>query len=226
MTRGGIVFGGVADANGFVAVCSEEHFVENVINELLETKAIDFTVDHKKSLSSTGKTRGHTIQYMVEEEMLFISSARDGFPQRICFAFLQRLKDSFFMQFRVDGKIKKSDLQAFLTTEMDFFSNNPEADKLRGLQSKVDQIKDIMHENVEKMLVRGEKIESIEDKAEDLRKTTKAFDKVTKKVRCAMCRENVKMTICLAITLVVALVLIVGVVFAVIEVAFKWPIKW
>ena len=29
-----------------------------------------------------------------------------------------------------------------------FFSHNPEADKLRGLQAKVDEIKDVMHENV------------------------------------------------------------------------------
>ena len=54
-----------------------------------------------------------------------------------------------------------------------------------------------------KLLARGERIEAIETKAEDLRSKTNTFDKKTKEVVCAMCVYNIKMTICLIITIIV-----------------------
>ena len=39
-------------------------------------------------------------------------------------------------------------LHVGITLWQDFFSNNPKADKIREVQSKVDGIQDIMHENI------------------------------------------------------------------------------
>jgi len=72
-----------------------------------------------------------------------------------------------------------------------------------------------MHENVGKLLARGERIATIEGKAEDLRTKTKTFDKKTKEVRCAMCMRNIKMTICLVVTIVVMLLLLGGAIFGI-----------
>ena len=56
---GGIVFAAIADANEFIAACCLAPVMESVINNLISTNSIDFTIDHKKALSSTGSTKGY-----------------------------------------------------------------------------------------------------------------------------------------------------------------------
>merc|ERR1712115_130930 len=105
--------------------------------------------------------------------------------------------------------------QKYLIERMEYYSNNPEADKLSGLKVKVTEITDIMHGNVEKLLQRGEAIEGIESRAEELRVKTADFDRQARRLKCKMCQENIKMCVCLAvvITLVVlGIATVVGVV--------------
>lgn len=58
---------------------------------------------------------------------------------------------------------------------------------------------------VERLLQRGEAIEGIEAKAEELRVKTADFDRQAKAVRCKMCRENIKMCACLTTLITVSL---------------------
>jgi len=48
------------------------------------------------------------------------------------------------------GKNKNQAFQKFLAEKMEYYSNNPEADKLSGLKVQVSEITDIMHGNVGK----------------------------------------------------------------------------
>ena len=54
-----IVYSCVADGEGIVARVSSQPVLEEVINELIGGGGIDLHIDHKKSLSSFGKTRGY-----------------------------------------------------------------------------------------------------------------------------------------------------------------------
>ncbi len=59
----------------------------------------------------------------------------------------------------------------------------------------------------EKLLVRGDVIEGIEGRTEDLRVKTSEFDKQAKRVRCAMCVEHCKAITCLVIVIVVRIII-------------------
>ena len=55
------------------------------------------------------------------------------------------------------------------------FQNPSEADSLTKLQSELDETKIIMHDNIEKILDRGEKIDDLVAKSEGLSYQSKAF---------------------------------------------------
>merc|ERR1712063_148516 len=118
------------------------------------------------------------------------------------------------------GQNKNQAFQKFLNEKMDYYSNNPEADKLSGLKVKVTEITDIMHGNVEKLLQRGEVIEGIESRAEELRVKTADFDRQAKRLKCKMCQENAKMCVCLTIVILAVIFLVLAVVGVLIYVIF------
>jgi len=118
------------------------------------------------------------------------------------------------------GKNKNQAFQKFLAEKMEYYSNNPEADKLSGLKVQVSEITDIMHGNVEKLLQRGEAIEAIESRAEELRVKTADFDRQAKRLKCKMCRENAKMCVCLTIVILAVIFLVLAVVGVLIYVIF------
>jgi Synaptobrevin/Ribosomal protein L17 len=78
-------------------------------------------------------------------------------------------------------------LQPSINLEKEFEKyQNPEAfDKLIQIQKNLDDIKDIMHENIEKVLERGENIATTLEKAEELKHAADKFIITAKKAnRC------------------------------------------
>lgn len=62
-----------------------------------------------------------------------------------------------------------------------------EADKLYALRCNLDETKEIMYQNIESILSRGEKIDDLVQRSSDLSKTSKQFYKTTKKFnRCCV----------------------------------------
>ena len=60
----------------------------------------------------------------------------------------------------------------------------------------------------EKLLERGEAIEGIETKADDLRVKTADFDRQARNLKCKMCQENAKMCVCLVAVIVVSIIVV------------------
>lgn len=61
------------------------------------------------------------------------------------------------------------------------YQNPAEADKLIKIQKGLDEVKDIMHRNIEEVLNRGETLDALMDKSEDLSATSLTFYKQSKK---------------------------------------------
>merc|ERR1712137_445501 len=213
----GIVYSCVADSSGVIVSQSNNPLIDNVAEVLIQS-SIDLLIDHKKSFSGHPKTKGHTIQYIVDDEICYLSAAAADFPQRICFAFLDDIKREYASNYQ--GQNKNQAFQQYLAERMDYFSNNPEADKLSSLKVRVTEITDIMHGNVERLLQRGEAIEGIETRAEDLRVKTADFDRQAKRLRCKMCRENAKMCVCLTLIILFVILLVAGGIGALIYIIF------
>jgi vesicle-associated membrane protein 7 len=163
-------------------------------------ESIDYSITTKKSYS----VRTVTINIVVENGVGYLCVAHNTVPRRICFSFLERIKTQYSLQ----KSITKSDIR----DEMVFFSTNPDADKIRKIQVDIDQVKDVMLENIEKILTRGENLEDLDRKTDDLRIQTLSFSKTSKALKCALCRQNIVLTIVITSIILFVILLFGGII--------------
>lgn len=204
--EGRIVFGGVADTTGLRAYHSDASDVVPIIQALVGS--IDFHVDQKRSFGAHPRSKDHTIQYVVENEVAYISAATSQFPHRICFKFLQNLMEKNHGGDATSARGKPA-FEKFIRERMKFYSEDPEADQIRALNKQVDEVKNIMHSNIEAVLNRGESLEGIMTRAEDLEDKSVFFKKTSKAVKCAMIRDHIKVTIIL-IVIILCILAVLG----------------
>lgn len=83
------------------------------------------------------------------------------------------------------------------------YNTNPPTDELTRAQTELAQVKDIMVQNVEQILSRGERIELLVDKTDTMASQATAFRRGARTVRRSMWWKNTRI---LALSIVVALV--------------------
>ncbi|XP_078285043.1 vesicle-associated membrane protein 8-like [Rhinoraja longicauda] len=81
--------------------------------------------------------------------------------------------------------------------------------RVQSLQSDVEGVKTIMSENVDRILARGEKLDDLMNKTEDLQASSEHFKTTSQKVARKYWWKNTKMIIILVIIVVIILTLII-----------------
>ncbi|XP_066513924.1 vesicle-associated membrane protein 8 [Hoplias malabaricus] len=84
-----------------------------------------------------------------------------------------------------------------------------EADRVKTLKSQVDGVKDIMTQNVDRILARGERLDDLMDKSEDLQAGAQNFKHTSQKVARAYWWKNVKLIMLIIVVVVVIILIIV-----------------
>ena len=90
---------------------------------------------------------------------------------------------------------------------MHTYNINPPTDELTNAQNQLAQVKDIMVQNVEQILSRGERIELLVDKTGNMANQATAFRRGARTVRRQMWWKNTRI---LALSVVVAIVSILS----------------
>lgn len=90
--------------------------------------------------------------------------------------------------------------------------------KIEKIQAELDATKKIMEKNIDKMLERGEKLEALKDKTEQLKTESQAFNQNAVKLKQELQFKNVSLTIVLIGAAIGALIGLYGVLFA----GFSW----
>jgi len=158
----------------------------------------------------------HYFHYLVSDGLVFLCMADEAFGRRIPFAFLDDIKNRFFSTYGNRGKTAlayamNADFARILETQMAYYSNNANADKIRKVHQKIDEVKDIMVTNIERVLERGERIELLVDKTEELNKESLNFKKKSTQLKRAMWWKNVKLMVILGIIILVIIYVIVAI---------------
>ncbi|KAM7340483.1 hypothetical protein ACRRTK_001098 [Alexandromys fortis] len=82
-------------------------------------------------------------------------------------------------------------------------------DRVRNLKSEVEGVKNIMTQNVERILARGENLDHLRNKTEDLEATSEHFKTTSQKVARKFWWKNVKMIVIICVIVLVIIILIV-----------------
>lgn len=82
-------------------------------------------------------------------------------------------------------------------------------DRVRNLQSEVEGVKNIMTQNVERILARGENLDHLRNKTEDLEATSEHFKTTSQKVARKFWWKNVKMIVIICVVVFIIILFIV-----------------
>eukprot|EP00457_Paulinella_chromatophora_P017121 gb/GEZN01018091.1/.p1 GENE.gb/GEZN01018091.1/~~gb/GEZN01018091.1/.p1 ORF type:complete len:114 (-),score=10.97 gb/GEZN01018091.1/:320-661(-) len=89
----------------------------------------------------------------------------------------------------------------------------PKEDKLATAQSKVDEVSRIAKDNIEKVIARGETLDSLDAKASLLNDNASVFKKDARQIKRRFQCENYKATCLICLTISVILTVIILLVF-------------
>ncbi|THG23896.1 hypothetical protein TEA_016713 [Camellia sinensis var. sinensis] len=119
---------------------------------------------------------GHTFNYLVENGFTYCVVAVESAGRQTPIAFLERVKEDFNKRYgggkaaTAVAKGLNKEFGSKLKEHMQYCVDHPEEiNKLAKVKAQVSEVKGVMMENIEKVLDRGEKIELLVDKTENLR---------------------------------------------------------
>ncbi|MBA0617753.1 hypothetical protein Godav_027175 [Gossypium davidsonii] len=119
---------------------------------------------------------GHTFNYLVDNGFTYCVVAVESAGRQVPIAFLERIKEDFTKRYG-GGKAAAAPANSLskefgpkLKEHMQYCIDHPEeVSKIAKVKAQVSEVKGVMMENIEKVLDRGDKIELLVDKSENLR---------------------------------------------------------
>ncbi|KAK2837718.1 hypothetical protein Q5P01_014930 [Channa striata] len=96
-------------------------------------------------------------------------------------------------------------------------------DKVQALKDQVDGVKNIMTENVDRILARGERLDDLMGKSEDLQAGAQHFKQTSQKVARTYWWKNVKMIVVIVVIVLIIVLIIILLATGVIPVSSSTP---
>eukprot|EP00871_Galdieria_phlegrea_P003073 jgi/Galph1/3767/GphlegSOOS_G2401.1 len=159
-----------------------------------------------------------SFNFLISEGVTYLCIARRLYPRRLVFSFLEDIRNRFVSaygnQISNAGPLQmQHDFRPVLQQQMEHFSNEVEADKLSRVQQQVDEVTSVMRNNIDDALNRGERLDVLVDKAEDLRGGASQFQRSSTQLKRNFCKRNMKIIICIVVVvLLIAIAIVLGVV--------------
>lgn len=122
---------------------------------------------------------------------------------RVAYAFLEAV-EALVRPANVDVRSVKKILQQ----KADFFSD-PKNDKFTAINQSLNEVTEVMRDNMDKVLQRGERINNIHGKSEDLANQAQTFASKAEELKKKLCWRNAKLTIMVVVGVGVLILIIV-----------------
>ncbi|KAG5556967.1 hypothetical protein RHGRI_007271 [Rhododendron griersonianum] len=178
---------------------------------------------------------GHTFNFLIDSGFVFLVVADESVGRSVPFVFLERVKDDFKQRYGAsirtddphplaDDEDEDDDLfedrfsiaynldREFgprIKEHMQYCMNHPdEISKLSKLRTQITEVKGIMMDNIEKVLDRGEKIELLVDKTENLQFQADSFQRQGRQLRRKMWLQSLQMKLTVGGVILVVIVIL------------------
>lgn len=139
----------------------------------------------------------HVFHYIIENHIIYMCMCDDMEKRRIPFSFLDDIKNRFKAAYgdRAQTAIAfamSEDFGRTMQKQMEYY-NSSSSDSLSQVTTKLDDVKNIMVQNIEMVLERGEKLELLVDKTDKLQSQAFKFEKSSKELKIAMYWRRIKL---------------------------------
>eukprot|EP01080_Neovahlkampfia_damariscottae_P007182 gene7182-11494_t len=167
-------------------------YTENSGNFRSITKQIIENLPKETEKVSYIYDESYTFHISIEKSTGFICLSESKFENNLAFAFLNSIRDIF-------AKNPDEFDDSILASKISHYSKN---EKIFQIKNQVEETKDIMIENIEKVIERGEKLEILVEKSEDLSESAVVFNQTARNVKWLMLRRNMYLIIILIIIII------------------------
>jgi len=106
------------------------------------------------------------------------------YPTRVAFSLITKELETYEQNMGTNWRTINNDIDSepqYLKDDIVHYQNPRDADKLTAIQSQLDEVKDVMHTNIEQLMQRGETLDSLMAKSDDLNTASVQFYKQAKK---------------------------------------------
>lgn len=134
----------------------------------------------------------YVFHYIVENGICYLCMSDEQNKHRLPYAFLQDMKKQFLEMYGTEAPHKaiafslNEKFSQVIKERMDYYNSsdvNSSIDSLGAVRNQIDEVKDVMVQNIEKVLERGEKIELLVDKTDRLNQQAFRFEVSSRNLR-------------------------------------------
>lgn len=177
-------------------------------------------ISHATDLKKTFTAQNNDYHCLIENGIIYVCVTDTGIAKTQPFNFLNEVKRRFtsgplIARARSAGPGDLDpDFSFVLSQQMKNFSKSGSGAVSR-LQTQIDEVKGVMTQNIEKVIERGERLDDLMDKTEELEATSANFQRTSRKIAKRYWWRNKKMTIILvSVCIVVVLVIVLIILFS------------
>ncbi|XP_018571959.1 vesicle-associated membrane protein 7 [Anoplophora glabripennis] len=198
VSRGGTVLAKYASCAGNFAEVTEQ------IIEKIPPQNDKLTYSHGNYL----------FHYISENRIIYMCITDDEFERSRAFLFLNEIKRRFQTTYgsNIDTAIAyamNSEFSRVLANEMKHYSESHDVDTISKVHSELDELKNIMVKNIDNVAMRGERLELLVNKAENLNSGSVTFRITSRNLARSLFWKNVKLYVIIGVIITVTVYFIV-----------------
>ena len=149
----------------------------------------------------------YVFHYIVYDQLTYLCMTDMHFSRVLAFKFLQDIKQRFLNTYGTRAKTAiafafNAEFQRVLQAQMDRYNteneNDPSNKKIKQVSEQINQVKDVMIKNIDKVLERDERIELLVDRTEELDQHAFRFKSSSSSLKKQLWWKNLKTTLVMA----------------------------
>jgi len=144
------------------------------------------------------------------DSLTYLCMAENAFSSQVAFLFLFDVKEKFLKAFeRTKDAIALSAQREFgnmLQERLNYYNKNPQADRLSTIRANLERAREVMIENIDRVIARGERIEILVSKTDFMTESAVSLRRSGSKVKRRLCWKN--LAVSLIIVVVVASIIV------------------
>ncbi|XP_019868997.1 vesicle-associated membrane protein 7 [Aethina tumida] len=157
----------------------------------------------------------YLFHYICENRVVYMCITDDEFERSRAFLFLNEVKRRFLSMYgpNVQTAIAyamNSEFSKILATEMKHYSESHDVDTIAKVHSELDELKNIMVKNIDNVSMRGERLELLVNKAENLNSGSVTFRTTSRNLARSMFWKNVKLYVIIGLVITVIIYIIIS----------------
>ncbi|KAG6803394.1 vesicle-associated membrane protein 7 [Apis laboriosa] len=159
----------------------------------------------------------YLFHYICENNIIYMCTTDADFQRSRAFLYLAEMKGRFLAAYGQDAQTAvpyamNTDFARTLASTMKHYNeSNQEIDVLANALGDLDELKDIMSKNIDNVAMRGERLELLVNKTENLTANSVTFRKTSRNLARSLFWKNVKIYVIVAAILIVVVYVIVSI---------------